>query len=167
MRRLLILLIVTMSLIGCAAKPPFEGYSGPTTYVRDTSKPRGARRVDFFYLAEVDGQSLPQSLDTTERRNYGRGFHMDPVVVGRNIPMRPATVRIVGRTHYAAPILALMNKVYEVSRTIRVTPVEGFYVVNGVLGDDYSAGWIEDGSGRQVGEKVEVKGPSTLGFFEK
>jgi hypothetical protein len=93
---------------------------------------------------------------------------MRPMVIGRDIPAEPSTVKIVGRTHHAAPILALMNKVYEISGETQFTPQPNqIYTVRGELKDDYSAVWIEDGSGALVGRKIEMKGSSTLDFFQK
>lgn len=167
MHRVLLLAVLVL-VAGCTTQPVPDGYTGPLARVNDTSMPRSGTSVDFFYLAEVNGRRIPNSVVNTRQANYGRGFSMTPAVIGRDIPAEPSMVRIMGRTEHAAPILALMNKVYQVSGETEFTPQPNqIYTVKGVLGEDYSAVWIEDAAGAIVGQKIEVKGPSTLGFFEK
>jgi hypothetical protein len=87
----------------------------------------------------------------------------------RDVPAQPASIEIVGRTEYAAPILALTNPVYQVKGVVTFIPeASKRYVVKGVLSADYSAVWIEDMISQQVvGDKVEVNGSAKLGFFQK
>ncbi len=94
---------------------------------------------------------------------------MTPALVERNVPAKPSTFKIVGRTEYAAPILALTNTVYRVAGTVTFTPeVYKHYVVRGTLGENYSAVWIEEeATNRQVGEKIELRGAARLGILEK
>jgi len=159
---------VLLVLGACTTAPVPEGYKGPVARVNDTSTPRSGTSVDFFYLAEVNGRRIETSQTATSQANYGRGFAMKPMTIGRDIPAEPSTVKIVGRTHHAAPILALMNKVYEVSGETQFTPeANQVYTVKGVLRDDYSAVWIENAAGAVVGQKIEIKGSSTLDFFQK
>lgn len=167
MRRLAFL--AALLLLGaCTTAPIPDGYKGPTARINDTSTPRSGTSVDFFYIAEVKGRRIQNSATSTRQANYGRGFAMTPSVIGRDIPAEPSTVRIIGRTEHAAPILALMNKVYEVSGETQFTPGPNqIYTVKGVLKDDYSAVWIENAAGAVMGQKIEMKGSSTLGFFEK
>lgn len=75
----------------------------------------------------------------------------------------------MGRTEYAAPILALTNAVYEVKGVVEISPEAGkTYVVKGGLSEDHSVVWIEDEATSQVvGRKVEVNGSAKLGFFQK
>ncbi len=94
---------------------------------------------------------------------------MTPAVIERKVPAQKATFTIVGRTEYAAPILALTNTVYQVTGKVTFIPeADGSYIVRGSLGENYSAVWIEnETTGKTVGEKTEVNGPSKLGVFEK
>ena len=168
MLRRVSLVCILLLLGACTTAPVPEGYKGPVARVNDTSIPRSGTSIDFFYLAEVNGRRIENSQTATSQANYGRGFAMTPRVIGRDIPAEPSKVKIVGRTHHAAPILALMNKVYEVSGETEFTPEPNqTYTVKGLLKDDYSAVWIENAAGAVVGQKIEVKGSSTLGFFEK
>lgn len=168
MRQVAVLLFALL-LAACATKPVPDGYSGPVAHVRDSMTPRSGTSADFFYMSDINGRRIDNSVTATERANYGRGMRMDPVVMGRDIPAEPSTFRIVGRTHHAAPILALMNKVYEVAGETKFAPDPGHaYIVKGVLGDSYSAVWVEDiATGAQIGDKIEIKGSSTLGIFQK
>jgi hypothetical protein len=167
MRRLPLLAILLL-LGACTTAPVPEGYKGPVARINDTSTPRSGTSVDFFYIAEVNGRRIQNSAISTRQANYGRGFAMTPSVIGRDIPAEPSTVKIVGRTEHAAPILALMKKVYEVSGETQFTPeANQVYTVKGVLKDDYSAVWIENAAGAVMGQKIEIKGSSTLDFFNK
>lgn len=94
---------------------------------------------------------------------------MTPAVIGRSVAAEASTFTIVGRTHYAAPILELLNKTYEISGETKFAPEpNGYYMVKGVLGDNYSAVWIEEiSTGAVVGQKIEVKGSTALGILQK
>jgi hypothetical protein len=165
------ILAITVITAGCAAIDTAvpQGYSGPVSIVKDSIRTRGSSQAEFFYLAEVDGRRIEDSLRRTMVRNQGLGFHMTPALVERNVPAKASTYRITGRTGYAAPILALTNPVYEVTGTVSFTP-EPYktYVVRGELGASYAAVWMEEeGTQKIVGEKIEVRGSSELGILQK
>lgn len=159
------------SLSGCATFAPSipEGYSGPVSIVKDSVKPLSESKADFFYVSEINDQRIEDSRVRTLQQNRGRGFSMSPSVIERNVPARRATFTLVGRTEYAAPILALTNTVYQVTGKITFAPeTYRSYVVRGELGENYSAVWLEDeANGKVVGEKIEIKGPAKLGTLEK
>jgi len=94
---------------------------------------------------------------------------MSPMVIGRDVPAGvPTSFTIVGRTHYAAPILELMNPVYEISGVVTFTPLpQHSYTVKGELDDDHSGVWIEDKPLEVVGQKIEIKGSARLGILQK
>lgn len=94
---------------------------------------------------------------------------MTPEVISRQVPITPIVVTIVGRTEYAAPILAFTNDVYEVKGDISFTPeANQIYSVYGELGENYSTVWLEDESNqRVVGNKIEIHGSAKLGIFQK
>lgn len=169
MRKALFSALSAILIAGCTHSPIPEGYSGPTAQISDSQTRRGSTSADFFYVSAINGVSIDNSLDATVRTNEDRGFAMDPVVLTRKIPAQPATFAIKGRTHYAAPILELANPVYQVSGTTSFAPVpNSTYVVKGVLGENYSAVWIADAvTGAVMGQKVEVRGSSSLGILEK
>jgi hypothetical protein len=156
-------------LAACTTNPIPEGYRGPTAHVTDSWTRRGDHSADFFYVAAIDGRQIQNDLSLTEGANYGNGFSLTPFGYGRNVPAGPAAFTIVGRTHYAAPILEMMNRVYEVRGAVHFTPEpDHSYIVTGKLGDDYSAVWIEDATtGQPVTAKVEIKGSAALGLLEK
>ena len=168
-RSLAIVLAAIALLAACTTNPIPEGYTGPRARIADSMTGRSVHSVDFFYLSAIDGRSVDNNLSATQTANYGRGFQMTPSAYGRDVPARPSTYTIVGRTHYAAPILELLNRVYEVSGDVNFTPVpDRSYVVKGVLGDDYSAVWIEEvRTGQLVTKKIEVKGSAALGILAK
>jgi hypothetical protein len=125
--------------------------------------------IDFFYLAKLNGRVVDNSLAATTQANAGMGAYMRPVVIGRDVPAQAATFNISGRTHYAAPILGLLQTVHGLSGDIHFTPLAGhIYDVKGTFGDTYSAAWVEDEQTHAVMDhKIEVNGPATLGMFEK
>lgn len=94
---------------------------------------------------------------------------MTPEIIERRIAISPTVLTIVGRTEYAAPILAFTNDVYEVKGDISFTPEENkTYSVYGELGENYSAVWLEDESNHTVvGNKIEIHGSAKLGIFQK
>lgn len=169
-RRFTIIIAALLLLSGCETFQPVpQGYSGPTALVGDSVKPLGRGGADIFYVAKFNGQAIGNSRDASRAASQGRGFNMRTVGVMRKIPAQPATLTIVGRRDYAAPILALANKIYEVSGDIHLTPMpDDSYIVKGELGDNYSAVWLEnEKTGAVVGNKIEIHGSATLGFFEK
>lgn len=170
-RKIVLTVALLAPLSGCATFAPSvpEGYSGPVAIIKDSVKSHSRSKADFFYLSEINGQPIENSRVRTLQRNQGRGFNMSPFVVERNVPAQQATFTLVGRTEYAAPILALTNTVYQVSGKITFTPEKyRNYVVRGELGESYSAVWLEDESdGKTIGERIEVKGSAKLGTFEK
>jgi len=171
MRKLLPLFILAAFLSGCVSYSPSipDGYSGPRATLFDSAKAHSSARADFFVAARIDGKEINNSLAATTAANQGRGMFMEPVVLSRDVPARSITVEIRGRTHHAAPILALTGTVYQVVGETTFAPEEGHtYVVTGTLGEEYSAIWIEDAHTREpVGPRVEINGSSKLGFFQK
>ena len=163
--------VFAISLGGCATfTPPVpEGYTGPVAIIKDSVKPITQSKADFFYVSEIDGKRIEDSRIKTRGLNQGRGFNMTPSLVERNVPAQKATFTLVGRTEYAAPILALTNTVYQVTGKVTFAPeTYRSYVVRGELGENYSAVWLEDEiTSKTIGEKIEVNGPSKLGTFEK
>lgn len=171
MRKLFALSFTAVFLGGCATftSPIPENYNGPLATIKDSVKSYSLRKADFFYLSHIDEKRIEDSLSKTRQVNYGRGMNMSPVVLERKVPSHPSTFKVVGRTEYAAPILALTNTVYEVSGDVKFSPEKDrTYIVKGELGESYSAVWIEDvATNALVGEKIEIKGSAKLGVFQK
>lgn len=145
-------------LSACVSNPVPEGYTGPLAKVQDTFTKRSDRASDFFYVDAINGNQVDNALRATTSANYGRGFAMDPAGYIRNVPAEHATFLIVGRTHYAAPILELTNTVYEVKGSITFTPAaNSTYVVRGELGPDRESVWIEELDSKKIMGKIEQK----------
>lgn len=164
-----LLVLAALALAGCVTSPAPEGYTGPLAKIADTYTTRSERSIDVFILDSYNAKKVENALSQTVSQNYGRGFAMDPVGYERDVPAVQATFSLRGRTHYAAPILALTNTVYQVKGDISFAPQAGRrYVVRGTLGPDYAAVWIEDAETKAViGNKIEIKGDSSLGAMEK
>lgn len=163
-------LALAAALTGCASYNPIpDGYAGPRAKIKDSFEVHSRSKADFFSVEAVDGQRIENGRILTRVRNSGRGLDMTPHVVEREVPVRPLTLRLVGRTEYAAPILALTNTVYEVKGDVQFVPQAGkTYVVYGRLSESNSAVWIEEDGGDVVeGTRVEVKGSAALGVLQK
>ena len=169
MRNSILVLGALLFAGGCATNPVPENYQGPTAMIADTMTPRSGTSVDFFILEKFNGKRVDNAVELTTQANAGNGFAMTPQVYERHVPAAEATFHIMGVTHYAAPILALTNTVYEVDGDIKFTPEPDHrYVVKGALTDKYSAVWIEDNAtGKVMDHKVEINGSSAQGFFQK
>ena len=169
-RAFALVLLLSVPLAACSTTDAVpKDYKGPLAQIADSVVKTGPSSANFFYVSTVNGRLIHESLRATKQSNYGQGFRMTTATIIRKVPAEPSTFSIVGRRDYAAPILALVRKVYEVKGETTFTPLpDRIYVVNGTLGDDYSAVWIEEAAtGTVIGQKVEVKGSSTLGILEK
>ncbi|HEY1613939.1 MAG TPA: hypothetical protein VGF97_09645 [Rhizomicrobium sp.] len=169
MNRAVFILPFIWVVAGCASNSIPDGYTGPKAHVTDTENTKSSSCADFFVVTAIDGRKIKDSISETKSNNIDRGLAMTPVAIGRDVPARQQTFTIVGRTHYAAPILEMMNTVYQVSGRSTFAPDPGKeYIVTGTLTDNYSAVWIaEKATGIVVGQKVEVKGSAKLGLLEK
>lgn len=168
MRGIAFLLAVAALVGACTSKPVPDDYHGPLAHISDSARSRSGTSADFFYLDKIDGRKIPQSLSATAGANYGKGFVMTPVLIGRDVPAQPSTYTIVARTHYAAPILEMVNPVYEASGDIKFAPQPSqIYYVRGELSENYSAVWIEDASGAPVAPKIEIRGSAALNLLQK
>lgn len=161
-----------LMLSGCVTTQPAidPAYSGPRANIRDTALAHSASKVDYFVVLKVGERKIENSWFRSVSANQGRGFNMEPVLLDRDIPAgQEVTLEIIGRTEYAAPILALTNAVYQVKGTVTFMPEENHaYTLKGTLGPDYSGVWVEDmATGTVVGKKVEIHGSGKLGFFQK
>lgn len=169
MNRCVFFLAAMLLLAACTTNPIPEGYKGPLANVADSATVKSGSSADIFYLSKVQGKSIPDSVIATRQANHGRGMSMTPAVIKRDVPATAATFTLVGRSNYAAPIQELINPIYQVTGDIEFTPAQnGRYVVKGVLGESYSAVWLEDlQTGAVIGRKIEAKGSSKLGILEK
>jgi len=164
------LMPAALSLLGgCVASPVPEGYQGELAHIADSATPRDAMSADFFYLAKINGFNIPESLDATEGGNRDQGASRPVVVIGRDVPAEETVFKLVGHTRYSTPVFALTHTVYDVQGEIKFAPLPHHdYVVKGVLGEAYSAVWLEDkATGKLAGAKIEVKGSAALDTFGK
>lgn len=141
-----------------APYPP--NYDFSTAIIKDTVQSKDSNKCDFFYVSHIDGKQIEESRTKTLNLNRGRGLHMTPYLVEREVSVNAATYTIVGRTEYAAPILAMINPVYEIRGQIKVAlEKDKDYEVHGELGENYSAVWLEDTAEHKIiGKKFERHG---------
>lgn len=168
MKKGLLVLGVVLLAAGCATDPIPNDYSGPTATVADTMTPRTMTGADFFVVDKFNGKRVDNAVRLTTQANAGNGFAMTPQEYQRRVPAAEATFHIVGITHYAAPILAMTNRVYKIVGDIKfVLEPDHRYVVKGTLTDTYSAVWIEDvTTGKVQDRKIEVNGLSVQPFVD-
>mgnify|MGYP000070029680 FL=1 len=156
---------VTLSL----SKPFPADHDFSTAVIKDSVQTYSTSKADFFVVSKIQQTATISSLQKTLQLNQGRGMFMIPYLVDQEIAAQKINIQLLGRTHYAAPILALTNTVYEIKGDVEFTPqANKVYVVKGVLSADYSAIWLEEqGTGNIVGNKIEKHGSTALGILEK
>jgi hypothetical protein len=99
--------------------------------------------------------------------SYGRGFALKVLPYARDVQPQQSVFSLLGRTYYAAPILAMTKPVYELQGDVTFTPETGrSYVVKGILAKGRSAVWIEDDKGQVMDHKI-TKADAELGLLEK
>lgn len=138
--------------------------------IKDSVLVHDKGKADIFFVGEINNKATKNSLETTAKTNQGRGFNMETRIVDREVPAnKPCELTIVARTHFAAPILALTNKVYQVKGQIKFVPEKGkTYVVRGELEESHSSVWVEEETTQNIiDKKIEVNGSAELGFFSK
>lgn len=150
------------------SQPLPADYDFSTATIKDSVKVYSDSKADFFVISAIDGKEIANSLSTTRQRNAGRGLRMTPVLIDRELEIKPVTLTIVGRTHYAAPIQALTNPVYEVKGQVAFKPEKNkSYVVVGNLAEASAKVWIEDAQTHQVvSEQIETH-DAKLGIMQK
>ena len=162
---------LALLLSGCATtySPVPDDYQGAVSKIESSEKRYSNSKADLFYLSKVNGKYIENSLGATRAATYGQGFLLTTTLLETDVPSQEATFSIVGRTEHAAPIQAFVDKVYEIKGDIKFVPQENKeYVVKGVLGESYSAVWIElKETAEVIKNKIEINGSSALGFFEK
>ncbi len=77
-----------LAISGCATftSPIPENYTGPVATVQDWVRAYSSGKADFFYVAEVNGNRIEDSLSKTYMVNRGRGMIMAPVTLERKVP---------------------------------------------------------------------------------
>ncbi|MBP7064048.1 hypothetical protein [Ferrovibrio sp.] len=156
-------------LAACTHNPIPEGYTGPVAMVADSYSQRSGVSADFFVLSAINDRQIDDSIVGTRMANHGQGFAQTPVALSRSIPAQPAKFTLKGRRQYGAPILELLNKIYEITGDIEFTPEPNArYVVKGSLSEEYSAVWLENSAtGEVVVKKLEIRGSTALGILQK
>ncbi len=169
MLRLGIISSLLVFLAACTHNPIPEGYTGPLATVTDTFSQRSGVSADFFVLTAINDRQIDDSIGGTRMANQGQGFSQRPVALSRLVPAQPAKFTLKGRRQYGAPILELVNKIYQISGDLEFTPEPGArYVVRGTLSEEYSAVWMENSvTGEVAVKKLEFKGSTSLGILEK
>lgn len=166
------LLVAGGLLGGCESLPESAApaLTGPQARVDESGLVHSRSKADFFVVTAIDGKDVRHSLYETLVRNHGRGSVMTPVFLSHALPAgRPVKLALMGRTTHASPALSLMGEEYQVKGVVEFTPREnGRYIVRGELEATHGVVWVEDrANDTVVGQKVELKGNTKLGFWDK
>lgn len=119
--RHLLCLVVALALAGCTTNSPSvpENYSGPLAQLNDSARTYSTMRADLFFVEELNGVKIDNSLEATRLSNQGRGMVMTPAIISRPVVAEETLkVGVKGRTHFAAPILAMAGTVYQVKGVV-------------------------------------------------
>lgn len=175
MRRVLLTMITTLPMFGCATTTPpvAAGYSGPVASVADTVRiPSGASCGEWYYLAYYNEKLVENALSSSIAGNQNNGLVFRDSATGaysRPVPAAPGTFHIAGRTHCAAPIEELTRTMYLIHGVVSFTPeADHAYTIKGELNDDHGAVWVEDNNTKaQVGNRLFIQGTPKQGFFDQ
>jgi len=128
---------------------------GPRTTITDSATNQSLIRVSLFYLSKVNGKAIDETRRATNRASAVGPLNVQ--IVSREVPAVPSTFTIVGRTHFVTEVHELFSTAYEVAGDVSFAPRPNrIYVVVGMLGERYSAVWIQDSqSGEVMGNKIE------------
>jgi hypothetical protein len=120
-------------------------------------KPFRIEKVDLFVVTEVNGTAVGNSLNETIKQNLGRGFALSPVLITHHIAPGPVKLKILGKTHHPAPIIAILRGGYELEGVVSFDALaEKDYIVRGELTETGQAIWVEEqGTGVVVGKRIE------------
>lgn len=152
-RPLLAAALVVTTLCSCASFEPAipQGYTGPTSTIRDTAVPQSERLVHLFYLSKIEARELRNAAVATQQANQGRGFSVNPVPQVHEIPAGRSRLTIKGETYYAAPILALTNPACQVEGDVLADiPPNTKVLVRGLLSPQSCAVWLEAEQGSRI-----------------
>jgi len=163
--RTLFCALLSLLALGTAksADPPPVA-TGLAATIADSGSGGGPGGGTFFVLSEVDGTSVPNAIDASQRASRGSGAYLRVVGASREIAAGRVKLKLVARIAHAAPI-------GEIFGALRNDPVSGVievelqpggrYRVTGNLDPFRREVWLEDEVTRQMlGEKI-VQPPST------
>ena len=118
----------------------------------------GATHATFFILRRVDGEDVRTSLDESRAASAGLGRRMRVVPKERAVKAGKATVKLLARVAYGAPLDEIFagSQLYSAEGETEVELRAGVrYRVNGVLDTYRREVWLEEeATGRVVGKKI-------------
>ncbi|GEM_PF-1132668 len=143
---------------GCASyvDPVPDDYTGETALINDTFEQPFAGRGYFFYLEEVDGQPVENAKYKTERHTFGQGRSLLGTGYIREVPAQPLTLKLTARRLESRPIAYGMTNYERSEGEVELTPQPGqFYLVRGIVTQEFAAVWVEDIQGNRVTRVIE------------
>jgi hypothetical protein len=151
MKQTLTALSIVAALSGCAQLAPAvpDDYKGPVAFISDSVVQEDGRKGQVFYVASINGISIPSALTATRQASQNQGFALSLHSEMRRVPVEPLKLKLVASHVTAAPIHELASRAagtfFFVEGEVSFTPVEGGdYVVKGELKKDGSSVWLAD-----------------------
>lgn len=137
--------VLALALSACVTSPVPPVYTGPTATVSDSARNETNARVQVYYVAEVNGKPIENTVSRTRRDNAGRGVMpwFSATTVSRQIPAGKTLLKLEGRIMYGAPIqeIAMAMTMYTVDLEIVVDLQPGeTYTVLGELASEEKRG---------------------------
>lgn len=148
----LLVLLLTL-IVGCATlyTPVPDGYIGAVAQVEDTFDNKRSSIAHFYELAKVNGQNIERSWGATRGRNYGRGFHFEPVMITRKLPTIPLEVTLEAYRFFSTDGQGMFSDNYSLQHTFSFTPkASELYRVKGDVSVGRTSVWLEDSNGNRV-----------------
>ena len=158
--KVLRLLVPSLVLVGCATYSPVPSdYQGPTARISDTYDRVSGGTAKMYYVAQVDGNPIPNALTASRTASQGQGSRLTALGMTRRVLPEPLELYLAAEVFHPAPIQYLFStgKNYRVQGVVTFQPEpDRHYFVRGVLGDSYAAVWLEDLEGNIITTPVET-----------
>ena len=158
MKKVILLLVLIVS--GCASihDPYPEDYDGPSAIIGSSENRIDQSTVELFYLEKINHKLILNTMGASRGLTQGQGFNFSTQLIETAVPTLSQVFTIVGTRAHAAPIETLFSDNFFVRGNITFTPdAHTEYVVEGILGENYSAVWIKNiETGQIIGEKIEA-----------
>lgn len=165
MTKFLLATVLALSVAACATHEPVVpvDYTGPTATISDHGFAEDGSKGQIFYVAEIDGKTVPNQRSTTAQASFGRGFSLTLGRAERVVPARPLRLKLVGTHVTAAPVHEMASRMagtfFEVEGEVVFTPLPGHaYFVTGRLDKGGSSVWLADAADEKTPVSDIVRG---------
>jgi hypothetical protein len=146
--RSFVLAIVAITLTACASTD-IARLGGPaavgTAVIEDSVANVSGSAGDYFVLYSINGHDIKNALVEPNEDHASGTQIMQPALIARRVPARPAIFTIVASALYVSSDRAVAHPLYQVAGDLEFTPQSGAtYIVRGHLDPKRSLIWLED-----------------------